>query len=98
MDIDLFWKRVKNLAKNMRITQAEIAVKCGIPYDTFRGWIAKNLIPPLEDAYNISRCLDVSLEYLILGRGKELSGKIGKTIALMNKLQEKLLVRLGNDT
>ena len=75
MEVNLFWNRVMKLARSRRITQAEIAGICGISYNTLRGWIAKKVIPPLEDVYNISRYLDVSMEYLILGRGPETSVK-----------------------
>jgi len=68
MEIYTFWKRVKNQIKKRGITQAKTAMACGISYNTFRGWMAKGIIPPLADAHALSLFLDVSLDYLIRGR------------------------------
>ena len=49
-------------------TQLAAAKACGIPYDTFRGWMHKNIFPPLVDAYKLSRYLGVSVEYFLNGK------------------------------
>ena len=68
-DTDTFWNRVKYLMKINAVTQAAAAKACGISYSTFRGWMCKKIFPPLEDAYNLSRYLKVSIEYLMDGKG-----------------------------
>jgi len=70
MDIYLFWKRVKVLIKEKEITQEVAAEACSRSLNTFRGWMSKGIIPPLEDAHELARFLGVSLEYLVSGREK----------------------------
>ena len=63
---------------------------CGLPLDTLRGWMSKDLIPPVDDAYNLAEYLGVSLEYLISGRVKERAEQIEKVRVLLAKSSEKL--------
>jgi len=90
MDIDAFWKRVKKLIKEKNTTQIMAAKACGRSLDTFRGWMSKKFIPPLDDAYRLALFLNVSLEYLITGRTTEKAEQIEKVCISLEKLSEKL--------
>ncbi|MDR0877570.1 MAG: helix-turn-helix domain-containing protein [Treponema sp.] len=93
MGINDFWDRVRLLIKKRKTTQEQIAGLCGIPYATFRGWIWKDIFPPLTDAYNISRVLGVTVEYLLIGqdtKDKRAELKIRKARSLLHKVDEKL--------
>ena len=68
MNIDAFWKRVKQCLKDKAVTQNTAAKAIGIPSETFRGWMSKGRIPPLSHAFKLSNFLGVSLEFLITGK------------------------------
>ena len=68
MNVSAFWSRVKLLLKQNRLTQYDAAKACRRSLGTFKGWLAKNICPPLDDAYDIARLLGVSLDYLITGK------------------------------
>jgi len=78
IDTDRFWSRVKNLIKIRAQTQATAAKACGIPYSTLRGWMHKKIFPPLEDAYNLSRYLGVSIEFFMNGKGPGKTAQINE--------------------
>ena len=67
MNIKAFWKRVKECLKKNKVTQDAAAKVIDIPPNTFRGWMSKGKIPPLNYAFRLSIFLDVSLEFLITG-------------------------------
>ena len=67
MNIKAFWNRIKALLKEKDLTQNAGARACGRSLSTFKGWIYKDTIPPLDDAYALATMLGVSLEYLITG-------------------------------
>ena len=91
MEIEAFWKRIKLAIKEKRLTQDAVSRACGISPGTFRMWMSRGRIPPLSYAYNLSRCLGVSLEYLISGMGTDkLSRTNAEILALLNKASEKL--------
>ena len=94
MKIGDFWNRIKQELRKKAVTQESAATAIGLPYGTFRGWISKNRIPPLNYAYSLARYLGVSLDYLITGKEnnkntvilkealhtlKELSNRINKS-------------------
>ena len=78
MKISFFWQRVRTLIKENRVTQAEVAKACGMPYNTFRKWISKNTIPPLDIALALSGYFGTSIECLAYGKEKDAAGKIAK--------------------
>ena len=91
MDIEAFWKRVKLLLKQRNLTQATAAGACGRSLYTFKGWMSKNIIPPLDNAYDLSRLLGVSLEYLITGKINNKALKNNRALVVMlKKAAEKL--------
>jgi transcriptional regulator with XRE-family HTH domain len=75
MDINAFWNRVKILLKEKGVTQVAMAKACGFSPATFKGWMAKLVTPTVDSAFAIAQYLDVSLEYLISGRGLSKSSK-----------------------
>ena len=90
MRIRAFWKRVKILLKDKGASQIAVAKACGRSINTFRGWMAKDIIPPLEDAFEIAQYLGVSLEYLVTGKERERSAQIEEVRFLLEKSNEKL--------
>jgi hypothetical protein len=88
--IKAFWKRVKILLNEKKATQAMAAKVCARPLNTFRGWMSKDLIPPLDCAYELAQYLGVSLEYLITGRETEMAAQIEEARFLLAKANEKL--------
>jgi len=71
MNINAFWKRVKQCLKENAVTQNAAAKVIDVSPDTFRGWMSKGKIPPLSYAFRLSSFLGVSLEFLITGREHE---------------------------
>ena len=67
MKIGDFWNRVKKEIKGKAVTQETAAKAIGVSPGTFRGWMAKNRIPPLNYAYRLACYLGVSLDFLITG-------------------------------
>ena len=90
MKIKAFWKRVKVLLKEKKITQAQAAKVCSRSLNTLRGWMSKDTIPPLEDAFELARYLGVSLEFLITGKEKAQAEQIEEVRFLLTKADEKL--------
>ena len=88
-----FWTNVKTQMRKKKVSQQETAEGCGINWNTFRGWIYKDIIPIATDAYIIAQFLDVSLEYLITGKNIKTEQEI---IKIRTQLQhiDKQLVRI----
>ena len=76
MKINDFWQRVRSLSREKRITQVELARASGVAYSTFRKWITKNVIPPLDVASAISIHFGISLDYLAFGKEYDATEKI----------------------
>ena len=90
-NVKAFWDRVKARIKEKSLTQEHVSEVCRVPYTTLRNWMSKNMVPPLSNAYWISRLLGVSLEYLINGEGKDQISKTTKeALTLLKKAEEKL--------
>lgn len=62
-----FWERVKESIKLNRTTQEWVAKTTDIPFDTFRGWIAKDVMPKAHQAVAIARALGTTVEVLVEG-------------------------------
>jgi hypothetical protein len=62
-----FWERVKESIKLNRTTQEWVAKTTDIPFDTFRGWIAKDVMPKAHQAVAIARALGTTVELLVEG-------------------------------
>jgi transcriptional regulator with XRE-family HTH domain len=91
MDIDAFWKRVKEFIKKKGMTQNTMAIACGIPPATFRGWTSKRVVPTVDCAFAIAQYLGVSVEYLVKGRGLDkVSRTAEEVIGLLNRAESKI--------
>jgi len=102
MNLDNFWKRIKEEMKAHKITQEKFAEYLSIPRSTFFRWQKLNVIPDMATAYNMATALGVSVEYLITGiNGKSEQLRMEQTEArktteaqvkkLVEKLQEEVL-------
>jgi len=93
MMTEAFWKRVKTLVKEKNLTQGAAASACGRSLSTVKGWMSKNIIPPLDNAFDLAQLLEVSLEYLITGRTHdkmETAKTNHEVIVMLKKASEKL--------
>ena len=91
IDINVFWNRVRTLIKLKAATQGQAAEACGVPYNTFRGWMSKCIIPPMDAAFNLALYLGVSVEFLVSGRGEDRESRTNEeVIFLLGKAGEKL--------
>jgi transcriptional regulator with XRE-family HTH domain len=68
---NVFWKNVKTLLKEKKLTQAALAKKCGVSLRTLENWIYRDIIPGLEDALYIAKALGVTAETLFFGSAPE---------------------------
>jgi transcriptional regulator with XRE-family HTH domain len=71
-DVDSFWKRVNTLIKTQQTKQETLAERCGIKYQTFRGWVTNHRFPNGNETYRIAQALGTTVEYLCAG---SISGK-----------------------
>ena len=90
MTAKTFWNRVKTLLKEKKISETTAAKECGIPPNTWRGWVTKNIIPSLHDCVVLSKFLKVSLDYLAYGKERNPQKKIDDIQSLLKKAGEKL--------
>jgi len=90
MNAKSFWNRTKALIKNKKVTQEISAKTCGIPINTWRGWGSKNIVPGVEDCIKIARFLNVSLDFLILGKENNLPVKIEEIQDLLERAKNKI--------
>jgi transcriptional regulator with XRE-family HTH domain len=85
---NVFWGRVKQLIKKKNTTQAKVAEACGVPLETFHGWIYKGIYPTVLGAYYLSRVLGVSIDYLVAGKDKEeekIESRVKKVRSLLDQ-------------
>ena len=94
MNRDAFWQRIKSLLKEKGLTQETAAKACHIPYNTFRKWVSRKMIPPLNYAYRLSTFLGVSLEYLISGQSTNQVNKIIEEVLCMHEKQNERLNKI----
>ena len=88
-----FWTLVKSEMKKKKITQMETAENCGFNWNTFRGWIYKDIMPVVTDAYIIAKYLGVDLEYLITGRTANQKTGIPKIRSAVQQI-DKMLAKM----
>lgn len=66
--VDSFWKRFTDTRTE---TLAVISDKTGIPLATMKGWNSKGRLPKLTEAIKLSEYLNVSLDWLVMGKAVE---------------------------
>jgi len=82
-----FWNRVLELIKILGMNQSTFAKRCGMNYDTLRGWISKGTIPFTEMTCYMAELLGVSVEYLVNGN---VNGKNEKIRKMLNQMSRNL--------
>lgn len=63
-----FMNNVLNELDKNNKTQKDLCNAIGVSINTFRGWVSKNVQPPVDIAYKISQELNISLEQLVSGK------------------------------
>ena len=89
-----YWNRIKLLLKEKGVTQETATKVCHVPYNTFRKWVSRRMIPPLNYAYRLSTYLGVSLEYLISGQNTNRINEIIEEVLSANKKQNERLNKI----
>jgi DNA-binding XRE family transcriptional regulator len=85
-----FWDRVKSAIKKKGLTQQTVAEACGLSPGTFKGWMAKGILPTVVDAYFIARFLGVTVEYLVTGTERKANKQIKKVRSLLSRADREL--------
>jgi transcriptional regulator with XRE-family HTH domain len=85
-----FWDRVKRLSKEKGITRQSAAEACGFSPGTFKGWMAKGILPTVVDAYFIAQFLGVTMEYLVAGKEGRANKQIEKARSLLSRADKEL--------
>jgi len=97
MNMRGFWFRVKLRMKEKGFTQEEIARAINVNYSTFRNWMSRKMVIPLNYAYNLSQYLGLSLEYLIAGHGDDKVSKTNEKVIMLLKEAEGRLSEIRRD-
>ncbi|RZH38816.1 helix-turn-helix domain-containing protein [Acinetobacter pittii] len=96
MDSELFCARLKEIRKQRKLTQQELAEKSGIPSTSISHIEAGSRKPSLENFYKLIVVLNVSADYL-LGRTKQYSDlgtdSISKSIQELPELEREMIER-----
>lgn len=86
-----FWQRVKKLCKENRLTQKELSVKIGNDPRFIESQIYTKVIPNVEEVLNIANVLNVSLNFLVIGKeikSTETQDLILEVSAILEKYKE----------
>ena len=90
MGLKTFWKRVKTIIKERNTTEKQTAETLNIPLGTWRGWVTKSIIPSASHCIKIAKHLNVSLDYLLIGKEQNSQSKISEIRDLLEKVNSKL--------
>jgi transcriptional regulator with XRE-family HTH domain len=86
-----FWVRVNDLMKKNKVTQKQAAIAIGVKPRTFQNWMHKDLYPTIIGGYNLACFLNVSVEYLVIGKEGESKEQTEKPQGLLKKAGEILM-------
>ena len=86
----VFWKNVKKEIKLQNTTHEWVARNSGISFNTFQGWIAKNVFPRVNEAIRIAASLNTSVEYLAGGSVNDSKKSVAVICHHLPKVQEHL--------
>lgn len=92
MNSKLFWERIKKLAKEKHASYRDIAAAIGMPHNTFKSWISKKVIPSLDYTIGLSEYFNVSIEFLVFGKGACLHARIKNAEILLRKISRELRI------
>ena len=86
----VFWENVKIEIKAQNTTHEWVAKNSGISFNTFQGWIAKNIFPRANEAIRIAVSLNTSVEYLANGAVENQNKSIEDIYKHLSQIQEHL--------
>ena len=89
-DASVFWENVKKEVKLQNTTQEWVAIKSGISFNTFQGWISKGIYPRVNEAIRIAVSLNTSVEYLASGAVQDNKKSIEIICQLLPIMQDNL--------
>ena len=97
MDIAIdFWKRVNAKIKAASTKQQTVAEQCDLSYQTFRGWVTRQVFPDAYQAYKIATNLNTTVEYFLTGieskspiQNNDNGGDEKKLLQIFRSLSEK---------
>lgn len=92
-DKEEYGARIKHLRKNCGLTQEQLAEKMSISSTYILKIENGKQTGPVELAVNFAEFFDVSLDYLLLGRGFQVKNQkrcLRMTIAFLSELEAKL--------
>ncbi len=87
-ELNPFLSQIKQISKEKKINQVELAEKSKISINTIRGWFSKNLIPDVISGVKIANVLGESVEFLVTGIAQEISGLSQEEKALIEKFRK----------
>ena len=88
----IFWENVKKEIKSQNTTQEWVAINSGISFNTFQGWISKDIYPRVNEAIRIAVSLNTSVEYLVNGAVQNNKESIEVICRHLPKLKEHLKI------
>lgn len=80
-----FWENVRNELEYKDITQKELAAFINVSYNTLQSWINKDRLPNVEQAVQIAKFLNTTVEFLVLGYDSKIKVDNTETINLLKK-------------
>ena len=90
--VESFWKRLTDSRPD---TLAVMSEKTGIPLATIKGWHSKNRLPKTEEAILIARYLNVTLDWLLLGkRNESFNDQLVKSYLESDELTQQIITKL----
>ncbi len=85
-----FWTNVRNILEYKDITQKELAACIDVSYNTLQSWINKDRLPNVEQAVQIAKFLNTTVEFLVLSQDTKIKNDHTETIKLLKKAIENL--------
>ena len=86
----IFWENVKKEIKSQKTTHEWVAKNSNISFNTFQGWISKDIYPRVNEAIRIAASLNTSVEYLASGAVQNNKKPIETICQTLPKIQEHL--------
>ena len=85
---ETFIERYERLCKQAGLSQAKLSRATGIAYQTFTDHRRRKTIFSAEECAKIAEVLNVSVDYLITGKSRELPSDIQDTVSMLMQLPE----------
>ena len=81
-----FYDRVKELVKNKGYNLITFLQSLGISYETYKSAKRLNNLPKTNETLKIAAALNVSVEYLVTGKGLDIEPDIKEAMLLLQSL------------